>query len=211
MMRELIAIYRQDYAGGLDFATGAWVAARPHVLDLDWRGQPAPPALATTARLIWNERELIIGYECGFLELDIDADPEPEIERHALWDRDVCEAFIRSPREPHPESYREFEVAPTGQWCDLLVDRSRMWHDWEWQSGMRIEARIDRAASLWRVVMAIPFTAFGGRPESGERWQGNLFRISRVEGERQYLAFNPTLTEVPNFHVAAAFVDLHFR
>ncbi len=213
-MREIVAVYSEEAAGGVEFESGAWSLAIPQVIDQDWRGRPAPPVLATTARLLWNERELVIGYECGYVELDMDEDAVVEVERHALWDRDVCEAFIRSPREPHAQSYREFEVAPTGQWCDLLVDRSRMWHDWEWRSGMRTAARIDPhpvGGGVWRVAMAIPFTAFGGRPQVGERWQANLFRISRVAGERQYLAFSPTLTEVPNFHVAGAFVDLYFR
>jgi hypothetical protein len=44
------------------------------------------------------------------------------------WRGDVCEAFIRSPLEPHERIYKEFEVAPSGQWCDLLVDRSAMTH-----------------------------------------------------------------------------------
>jgi hypothetical protein len=212
-VREIVAVYSEGADGGVEFESGAWTLAIPQVIDQDWRGRPAPPVLETTARLLWNERELVIGYECGYAELDMDEEASVEVERHALWDRDVCEAFIRSPREPHAQSYREFEVAPTGQWCDLLVDRARMWHDWEWRSGMRTAARIDPALAgggVWRVAMAIPFTAFGCRPQVGERWQANLFRISRVDGERQYLAFSPTLTEVPNFHVAAAFVDLYF-
>jgi hypothetical protein len=57
--------------------------------------------------------------------------------------------------------------------------------------------------------MAIPFSAFGCRP--GEGWQANLFRISRLAAERQYLTYSPTFTEVPNFHVAEAFVELLFR
>jgi hypothetical protein len=101
--------------------------------------------------MVWSDAGLSIGYECRYTELDVDEEFNVSEERHALWDRDVCEAFIRSPLEPHPRSYREFEVAPTGQWCDLLVDRSRMWHDWEWRSGMATLARIDpgRASGVW--------------------------------------------------------------
>lgn len=212
MAGEIVAVYSEHYSGGLDFGADEWVGAIRHPIDLDWRGRPAPVELATTARLLWNERELVIGYECDFTELDVDDIPDPEEERHALWDRDVCEAFIRSPLEPHPQSYREFEVAPTGQWCDLLVDRARMWHDWEWRSGMRTFSRIDADPTqrkVWRVAMAIPFSAFGCRP--GEGWQANLFRISRLAAERQYLTYSPTLTVVPNFHVAEAFVELLFR
>lgn len=209
--RQLVAVYTDQIVEGVEFGSGAWTFALPQGIDHDWRGEPAPPALATTARLLWNREEIVIGYECRYTELDMDDDPEVSVERHALWDRDVCEAFIRSPIEPHAQSYREFEVAPTGQWCDLLVDRSRMWHDWEWQSGMRTAARIDHDRLVWRVAMAIPFTAFGCRPLRGDSWQANLFRISRLAGVRQYLTFSPTRTEAPNFHVASAFVDLRFQ
>jgi hypothetical protein len=58
--------------------------------------------------------------------------------------------------------------------------------------------------------MAIPFDAFGTRPQVGEVWRANLFRIGRYHGQRQYLAFSPTLTEIPNFHVPEKFVDLRF-
>ena len=58
--------------------------------------------------------------------------------------------------------------------------------------------------------MSLPFAAFGAGPVRGEVWQGNLFRISRLQGERHYLTYSPTHTAVPNFHVAESFVDLHF-
>jgi hypothetical protein len=41
-------------------------------------------------------------------------------------------------------------------------------------------------------------------------WRANLFRISRLNGERQYLALSPTFTETPNYHVAERFVALKF-
>jgi hypothetical protein len=209
--RQIVVDYTDQIVEGLDFEAGSWRKALPTVIEYDWRGDAAPQELATKVRLLWNDKEVVIGYECRYTELDVDDNPEVGVERHALWDRDVCEAFIRSPLEPHAQSYREFEVAPTGQWCDLLVDRSKMWHDWEWQSGMRTLAQIDREDRVWRVVMAIPFLAFGCHPRPGDCWQGNLFRISRLAGERRYLTFSPTRTEVPNFHVATAFVDICFQ
>lgn len=162
------------------------------------------------ARVLWNETEILFGFECGYTELDVDDVFDLNQERHALWDRDVCEAFIRSPLEPHEKYYREFEIAPTGQWCDLLVDRSVMWHDWEWKSGMRTVSEIVEAKNIWRVAMAIPFSAFGCKPKPGDVWHGNLFRISRLHGERQYLTYSPSFTEKPNFHVAERFVPLRF-
>jgi hypothetical protein len=60
---------------------------------------------------------------------------------------------VRSPAEPEETKYKKFEVAPTGEWCDLAIDRATMNHDWEWMSGMRTETVIDRKAMLWRAMM----------------------------------------------------------
>lgn len=195
----------------LDFDGEAWARARLHRLDWEWNGAPAPNELETTARLLWTASELIIGFSCAYTELDLDEEYSVDDERYGLWDRDVCEAFIRSPIEPAATSYLEFEVAPTGQWCDLRVDRARMTHDWVWRSGMKTEAMIDSERREWRVVMSLPWSCFGTRPEAGDEWAANLYRVSRLNGERRYLAFNATLTEQPNYHVPARFVPLRYE
>lgn len=211
---EIIASFHHSPELTTDFNHECWQSAKPLPINLNWRGEAAPPELHTTARVLWSETEILFGFECGYTELDIDQEFDVNQERHALWDRDVCEAFIRSPIEPHEKYYREFEVAPTGQWCDLLVELApsgaRMWHDWEWKSGMRTIAEIIETEKIWRVAMAIPFSAFGCTPKLGDVWHANLFRISRLNGQRQYLTYSPTLTEQPNFHVAECFVQLRF-
>lgn len=207
---EIVTTFHPSPALTTDFSRDCWQRAEPLTISRNWQGNAAPPELHTTARVVWNETEILFGFECGHTELDVDEVFDVNEERHALWDRDVCEAFIRSPLEPHEKYYREFEVAPTGQWCDLLVDRSLMWSDWEWKSGMRTVSEIIEAEKVWRVAMAIPFSAFGCAPKPGDVWHGNLFRISRLLGERQYLTYSPTFTEKPNFHVAENFVPLRF-
>lgn len=211
---EIIATFHPSPKLTTDFRGECWQRTEPLTITRNWQGEIAPPELHTTVRALWGEREILFGFECGYTELDIDEVFDVNQERHALWDRDVCEAFVRSPIEPHDKYYREFEVAPTGQWCDLLVELApsgaRMWHDWEWKSGMRTIAEISEAETVFRVAMAIPFSAFGCSPKTGDVWHANLFRISRLNGERQYLTYSPTLTETPNFHVAEKFVPLKF-
>ncbi len=196
-----------------DLTHEAWRAAPPHTLDRLWNGTPAPTVLSTTARLLWTASHLWLGFECGYAELDVDAPEQVDsaTERVALWDRDVCEAFVRSPREPRPDSYKEFEVAPTGQWCDLAIHTPRVDVDWRWNSGMETAAAIDETARVFRAVMRLPFVAFGGAPAAGEVWAVNLFRIGRVDGARQYLSYAPTGTRTPDFHVPACFVPLVFE
>ena len=193
-----------------DLADAAWQAAAAFPIDRTWRGDPAPPGLETTARVLWTARHLWFAYECRFTELDIDSDYDTAVERVALWDRDVCEAFVRSAAEPRADSYKEFEVAPTGQWCDLVIHRPRVDVDWQWQSGMETAAAIDLAGGVWRAVMRIPFAAFGATPQADDHWHLNLLRISRVRGVRHYLAYAPTGTEAPDFHRPEYFVPLVF-
>jgi len=207
---EIIAVFHPAPRLIVDFKDEGWRRAHRFAIDRNWRGEEAPVELETTAMVLWSEQEVFFGFECGYAELDVDEAFDVNEERHALWDRDVCEAFVRSPADPYEKHYREFEVAPTGQWCDLIVDRSRMWSDWQWKSGMRTAAEINESERIWRVAMAIPFDAFGCRPQTGDVWRANLFRISRLNGERQFLALSPTFTETPNYHVAERFVSLRF-
>lgn len=205
------AVFRSAMPSEADFAHPAWRDATMATLATSWRGDAIPVELSTTARLAWTPHELWMGFECAYTELDVDDEPDASHERHGLWERDVCEAFVQSPRETGPAAYKEFEVAPTGQWLDVAVRTPRLDVDWHWNSGMRTFATIDRGTGVWRAVMAVPFTAFGGAPRDGERWRVNLFRIARLDGVRQYLALSPTGTEAPDFHVPARFVPLEFR
>jgi alpha-galactosidase len=189
-----------------------WHGVPEVALATNWRGDAAPPALRTTARLAWSHAHLWLAFTCAFTELDADtgAAIDTTVERIALWERDVCEAFVWCQAEPRETSYKEFEVAPTGQWCDLAIHEPRVRVDIAWQSGMTTAAAIDADAATWRAVVRIPFTAFGVTPAPGHVWRANLFRISRLDGERQYLTYAPTRTPAPDFHVPAAFVPLRF-
>ncbi|MBS1809275.1 MAG: carbohydrate-binding family 9-like protein [Acidobacteria bacterium] len=206
---EIIAVFQPTVPLlDTDFTAAHWRRAVVHPVHLNWRGEEAPTELQTTARVLWTPTEIIFGYECSYTELDMDDAFDVHEERHALWDRDVCEAFIRSPLESDYRIYKEFEVAPTGQWVDLCINRIDVTHDWQWQSGMKTAAQIDE--NQWRAAMAIPFSAFGLTPQIGDRWDANLFRVSRLNGERQFLAYAPTFTEQPSFHVPERFVTLRF-
>ena len=196
----------------------AWDDAVTHTLDQLWNGDLAPRQLGTTAKLLWTNSHLYVRFQCYYSELDVNNPLEvAELlrqgrETYALWDRDVCEIFVRSPAERDEMKYHEFEAAPTGEWCDLRVDRRSMTHDWEWQSGMRVRTRINGELQRWVALMEIPFSAFGAHPDHSEApWYGNLFRVSRFEGERKYLAFSPTYAPQPNYHVPEKFVVLQFR
>ncbi len=211
-MTLMVARFDRPPALTADLDGAGWRAASPVAIATTWRGDPAPAELATSVRLGWCATYLWLAYDCAYRELDADEGPAIDVtaERGALWERDVCEAFVASTAEPHADSYKEFEVAPTGQWCDLAIHRPRVDVDMGWHSGMETAAAVDAAAGRWRAVMRVPFTAFGATPRRGDAWRANLFRISRVDGARQYLAYAPTGTSEPDFHVPRAFVPLIF-
>jgi hypothetical protein len=127
-----------------------------------------------------------------------------------LWDRDVCELFV-APNADAPERYFEFEVAPTGEWVDLGIH----WRaegretDWQYHSGATFAARTEKDAVT--LTMRIPWAALGGAPRAGARWRANLFRCVGKDPTRGYIAWQPTLTAEPSFHVPQRFGWLEFK
>ena len=63
-----------------------------------------------------------------------------------------------------------------------------------------------------RIQMAvkIEWNAFGRVPKAGDVWLGNLFRCVGKDPDRGYLAWSPTGTEVPDFHVPEKFGEFLF-
>jgi hypothetical protein len=212
---QIVAIHQpESVPPDTNFRGSFWHPAQRMEIKYNWRGEPAPTELRTIVLAVWSGDYLYFGFECSYTELDM-TDPAGEgfdlrKECYALWERDVCEAFVCSPLESDYRVYKEFEAAPNGQWCDLKIDRAKMLRDWEWRSGMLVSQEISQSEKVWRITMAIPFPAFGLRPESGDVWQANLFRISRLNSQRQYLSLSPTMTEKPNYHVPERFVKLIF-
>lgn len=145
---------------------------------------------------------------CGD-ELNVNSEPRTDRKTIGLWERDVCEIFI-APDKKAPQKYLEFEVAPTGEWLDLAIDSTsgERITNWDYRSRMEAAASIEKD----RVVMAIriPWTAFGITPKAGDVWLGNIFRCTGKDPGRGYLAWKPTMTAAPNFHVPERFGQLIF-
>jgi alpha-galactosidase len=187
-----------------------WKNAREVEVKTNWSGLAAPPGRHFKARLLWSDTALYVRFEAAQAE-PLVVSEKPDLTRKAmnLWDRDVCEIFVAPDRED-PERYFEFEVAPTGEWIDLAihVTPGKRITNWEYRSGMRSAARIEKD----RVVMAIriEWQALNKKPQIGDVWLGNLFRCVGSGENRGYLAWQPTRTETPNFHVPEKFGMLEF-
>lgn len=188
-----------------------WRSASPVYLTRYWSGEEAPAARHAEARITWSRFALCVRFICRQREpLIVSATPQTEAKTMGLWERDVCEIFI-APDPNAPEHYFEFEAAPTGEWLDLSVTQRADAREtlWEFNSGMTAAARISADQIL--IAMRIPWAALGRLPNEGERWRANLFRCVGAGDERGYLAWRPTRTPRPNFHVPQAFGEIEFK
>ncbi len=163
-----------------------------------------------SACLMWSRSSICLRFESVQTGMP-NASVSPDLNKKTigLWERDVCEIFI-APDKDEPRRYFEFEVAPTGEWLDLAIDLTsgERVTDWEYSSGIEAAARIEDGNVA--MAMKIPWEAFGRKPRPGDVWLGNIFRCVGEGETRGYLAWQPTMTEKPNFHVPEKFGEFHF-
>ena len=135
-----------------------------------------------------------------------------------LYEQDVVEVFVAP---AGLRRYFEIEVSPRGTIFDARIDspdgvRSTMDVDREWNcegllAAVRKETETDGEISI-DTVIRIPFSSLGQKtPLAGEEWRANFFRIDRHEdlGD-EFSAWQPTMRDPADFHVAAAFGVLRF-
>jgi hypothetical protein len=188
----------------------AWKQARAIRINRYWSGEVAPAARAAEARVLWSDKAICVRYVCNQAEpLVVSPNPQTRKKTIGLWDRDVCEIFL-APDPKVPERYFEFEAAPSGEWVDLALHTTpeKRETDWEFDSGMTAAGRVDQGRVV--IAMRIPWDHSIHQPQQGERWRANLFRCVGSGESRGYLAWRPTLTPEPAFHVPAAFGWLRF-
>jgi hypothetical protein len=189
----------------------AWKSAGPVEITRYWSGESAAPARHAEARILWSSKALHLRFVCHQAEpLVISAKPQTQTKTMGLWDRDVCEIFI-APDPNVVERYLEFEAAPTGEWLDVAIHWTpeKRESDWEFHSHMTTAARIEKDRVT--IAMHIPWNHWIHEPQKGERWRVNLFRCVGKDPGRGYLAWQPTRTPEPSFHVPQVFGWLIFK
>lgn len=191
-----------------EFENASWEIAEEILIEKYWSGENAPDGRHAKARLLWSNLALYVRFEANQTEPLIISDaPNLEAKTRGLWDRDVCEIFV-APDEP--QKYFEFEIAPSGEWIDLEIQWKFGMREtnWNYNSEMQTSARIEK--DKVRMAIKIDWKAFGKTPKTGDVWRGNLFRCVGEGKNRGYLAWRPTKTEKPNFHVPEAFGEFEF-
>ena len=214
----------------LDAANSAkeWESAQPARFDADWRGRDSDPALETEVRVLWSPSTLYLRFACRYHELFVFEDSDPNGRRDHLWDRDVAEAFLQ-PDYPALEVdrvapdalvrggadegvrpymfYKEFEIAPNGMWIDLDISPAGLA---DLKSGLTRSVHVDSQRKIWTAEMAIAMKAITAKFDPGAVWRANFYRVEGRAEPRQYMAWQPTHTPQPNFHVPQAFGTLRF-
>jgi alpha-galactosidase len=193
---------------GLDAANPAakWQTTQPIRFSADWQGRNPDPALETEVRVLWSPGMLYLRFACSYRQLFVFQDSDPDGRRDHLWDRDVAEAFLQP--EPSPERYyKEFEIAPNGMWVDLDISPSGLA---DLKSGLSRSVHIDEEKRIWTAEMAIPLRTITTRFDPSSAWRANFYRIEGAKEPRRYMAWRPTHTQQPNFHVPEAFGALRF-
>ena len=203
--------YIDEYFAPDDFENEIWQQTAEVSLSHLWSGGLAESERHATARLLWTTRELVIRFE-GIQKEPLIINSKPDLSKKAikLWERDVFEIFV-APDPDKSDNYFEFEVAPTGEWLDAEIKISPNGEretDFEYRSGMKTAAKIFENTVL--AVIKIRWQAFGRKPQAGEIWRGNLFRCIGTGKNRVYIAWQPTKTKTPNFHVPEAFGQFEF-
>lgn len=191
------------------FRDPEWNRAPPVWITRKWSGEDAPEHRHADARILWSAESLLVRFVCRQHEtLIVTSDPQLNRKTIGLWDRDVCEIFI-APEASAPERYFEFEAAPTGEWVDLAINFTPDGRetDYEYRSGMSAAAIVGTGETI--VAMRIPWSDSIPKPQRGDAWRVNLFRCVGTERDR-YLAWQPTHTAEPNFHVPEVFGWLRF-
>jgi hypothetical protein len=206
----VVASYLKELAEPL-LMNGGWRICEPVRIEHSWSGDLAPSTRHAEVRLCWSETALHVRFVCEQNEpLVISDHPETDVKTLGLWDRDVCEVFL-APHLEESHRYYEFEAAPTGEWIDLAIELTEKERktDWDYASGMKVSAEIGNRQI--KVLITVPWSAGIPKPQNGDAWGINLFRCVGSDEETRYLAWRPTRTPQPNFHVPSAFGVLLFK
>lgn len=201
----------QDFVPDGKLDEPVWQTTKPVVIEYATGDYAARPELATTVRVLWSDDFLYLAYESPYTKLTTFDPPRTDGKRYdmgkpgvSLWDRDVVEAFIAS--DPaNLKRYTEFQVAPTNEKMDLLLNLPE--RDFAWRSGFQSAVLVDKKSRRWTCELRIPMKSLGStKPQVGTHWRVNFFRCDRAGNA--FLAWSPSLA--PSFHIPEKFGVLEF-
>ncbi len=201
----------------LNPGSDAWNSAEETIsITQLWNGKEpktSGPEIRAEVTSLWNEKSIFFLFRCRYDKLHVNREFPRDKSVEGLWDYDVAEVFIK----PEGSSgYLEYEVSPLSQYLAAHIIKPWKEVDFSWDSQMKAKALLDEESSSWNAVIELAFQAMAGaepcrHPVSGDIWRANMFLALGADPARNYMCWQPTLTEKPNFHVPEAFGCLIFR
>jgi uncharacterized protein (DUF362 family) len=182
----------------------AWDAIPAVSFDTDWAG--ATTGTPTSVRFAWSPKALTMLWEVDEAGINADASRPTDTERAKLYEEDCVEIFL-APDAKEPGRYYELEVGPLGHFLDVAIDRSAKKSDVAWSAEARIATQVDRDKKHVTIEVSVPAAAITKALAPGARLPLGLYRMEG-RGQRKFLAWSPTRTPRPDFHVPSAFGTL---
>jgi len=146
----------------------------------------------TRARMLWDDENLYFAFACQDPDIWAIYDQEDD----PMWSEEVVEVFIDP--DGDGENYLELEVNPLNAVVDLKIYRlqpewksSIPWDIAGLQTAVQVQGTVNDSLGQdlgWTVEIAIPWAATadsidgGGKPQVGDTWRLNLYRIERRAG-----------------------------
>src|SRR5262249_25984426 len=193
--------------------SATWANASSTWITRDCTHQTDYRQLKTEVRGFWTDSDLYLLFISPYTELNLWLPADNSKDRLKLWDRDVVEFFLGDDWA-NIRHYREFEIAPTGDWVDLAIDLDKESYGAEWNSGFERQGRIDEKDHIWYAAARVPLKSVSEKPVVvGTKWRANLYRIDGLgeDPQRHFMCWQPTcvVNRDPN-HVPEHFGTLIF-
>ena len=197
----------------MDPKSPTWSHASSAWITRDCTHQIDYPKLKTEVRGFWTDSDLYLLFISPYYELNLWLPADSSKDRLKLWDRDVVEFFLGDDWV-NIRHYREFEIAPTGDWVDLAIDLDKDSYGAEWNSGWQRQGKIDEKNHIWYAAARVPLRSVSEKPvTAGTKWRANLYRIDGLgpDTARRFMCWQPTcvVERDPN-HVPEHFGTLIF-
>ena len=202
----VVSFVERDFALDASRPADQWRKSNPITFSADWQGRNPDPERETKVRVLWSLRNFYLRFECRYRDVFTFEDSDPNGRRDHLWDRDVAEAFLQ-PDPARDHDYREFEVSPNGMWVDLDIFPGGLR---DLKSGLQRSVVRDEKSRTWTAELSIPIRSLTEKFDPSATWRANFYRVEGRKEPRAYLAWQPTHTPQPNFHVPKAFGTLRF-
>jgi hypothetical protein len=192
----------------------AWAAAGKIELIFPWDSQKGAKQ-KTTARLLWNDANLYVSYECE----DSDITAKVTERDGPTYLDDVVELFV-NPKPSQEHTYIGLEMNVRAVLYDYLDSAGRYVFRRFNLQGVKLATWIDGTLNEsgdrdrgWSLEVAIPWANFeelSKRPEPGTVWKANLNRWDGTAPARRLSMWSDPLVARPNPHVPSRFGELVF-